>query len=133
MESKPLIVVTLSKPLSRNRTLKTIDSFVEKHEAEESKASGLLNRERVTVIPEDIIDKLKIMKSFMELEEISIAASSSAKIESGDLRLPKNSKKIAIIKTEKNATEKKRKIESLTEEVEVKKEKKVKKKKLSDS
>ena len=80
MEPKPLVIVTSSKQLSKRKALKAIDSFLETHESSSGdQSNSLQSRDRVGAVPEDVIIKLKIMRSFMGSDGGAVLSSSSAK------------------------------------------------------
>ena len=80
MEPKPLVIVTSSKQLSKRKAIKAIDSFLETHESSSSdQSNSLQSRDRVGAVPEDVIIKLKIMRSFMGSDRDTVLSSSSVK------------------------------------------------------
>lgn len=128
MESKPLIVVTSSKSLSKKKALKSINSFLDTYEAANIEST---DSDRGDVVPEDIVNKLTIMKAFMESELVKTVLSSSSHAECKESdHMIKSAKKSP--KNDQNLTEKKRKSAVLLDE-DIATDKKSKKKKHSDS
>jgi hypothetical protein len=128
MDSKPLIAVISSKAQSKKKALKSINSFLETYEAAniESTDSG-----KCDAVPEDIVNKLTIMKSFMEPENSKSVPSSSSKAESKESdHMIKSAKKSP--KKDKNLSEKKRKSAPILDK-EIPTDHKSKKKKHSNS
>lgn len=132
MESKPLIVVTSMKPLSKKKALKSINSFLDTYEAANIESTdGRSNSDGGDAVPEDIVNKLKIMKSLMEPELTKSNANSSSQAESKESNhMIKSEKKSP--KSDKKMVEKKRKSASLLDK-DIGIDHKLKKKKRSDS
>jgi hypothetical protein len=128
MESKPLIVVISSKALSKKKALKSINSFLETNEAANIEST---DSDKCDAVPEDIVNKLTIMKSFMEPEHVKFVPSSSSQAEAKESNnVIKSAKKSP--KKDQNLTEKKRKSAPMLDE-EIATDHKSKKKKHSTS
>ena len=75
-----MVIVTSSKQMSKRKALKAIESFLETQESTITDLSGsLTSRDRIGVVPEDVIIKLKIMRSFMVPQDGTVLSSSSVK------------------------------------------------------
>ena len=89
MEGKPLLLPKEIRPVPVKRALHLISGFLHDHEAaaNEISSSYLLNRDKVAILGDDVLEKLNTIKSFMETTQSaskSPAKSSSSRSSSGD-------------------------------------------------
>ena len=76
--------------MSKRKALKSIDSFLESQEPSHGDASdNLANRDRVGAIPEDVILKLNVMRSFMIPEDTVLSSSSVKDVPQVDVKKTK--------------------------------------------